>query len=375
VNVRRTDGERPHPGRLTRLTCTDTRPVSQDLTHLTQRLSQAVGDYRTSAAVLVADLAHPVDVVDADLPVARLELVFRSPHVASVAVRDPADESRIGLITRPRYTAAMTGRLGFGRAILARKETGELADWAPMVVAPTAAVSEVAVRAMERHDERRYDDVLVGGDMWRVASTADLVRSLSTLLAVRSLHDPLTGLMHRSMLMHSLARRAASCHGTQARTVVVLLDLQGFAQVNAAHGQAFGDVVLTAVGARLRAATPSGCDAGRTGGDEFAVLATMPGAADDRHAAALADGLRRDLVSALTESVAGIDPAAWPRVHSAAVVSVEGGGDPELLVRDVQSTLRAAKAQARTRFAERWLEGSPAPGVPDPRGFAEIVDI
>ncbi|MBO9556081.1 GGDEF domain-containing protein [Cellulomonas sp.] len=349
--------------------------MSQDLTHLTQRLSQAVGDYRVSAAAVVADLAHPVDVVDADLPVARLELVFRSPHVASVAVRDPADESRIGLITRPRYTAAMTGRLGFGRAILARKETGELADWAPMVVPPTAAVSEVAVRAMERHDERRYDDVLVGGDTWQVASTADLVRSLSTLLAVRSLHDPVTGLMHRSMLMHSLGRRCAQSVGTPARTVVVLLDLQGFAHVNAAHGQAFGDVVLTAVGARLRSVTPQGCDAGRTGGDEFAVVATMPGSAGDTHAAALADGLRQDLVAALAAPAGGIDPGAWPPVHSAVVVSAEGGGDPEGLVRDVQQSMRNVKAQARQRFVERWLEGSPAPGVPDPRGYVEVVDI
>ncbi|MGY4645196.1 GGDEF domain-containing protein [Cellulomonas sp. URHB0016] len=349
--------------------------MSSDLTHLTQRLSQAVGDYRASAAAVVAELAHEVDVVDADLAVARLELVFRSPHVVSVAVRDPGDDSRIGLITRPRYTAAMTGRLGFGRAVLARRSTGEIADWAPMVVGPSTPVSEVAVRAMERHDERRYDDVLVSADRWLVVSTAALVRSLSTLLAVRSLHDPLTGLMHRSMLMHSLGLRSASCGGTRARTVLVLLDLQGFAHLNAAHGQAFGDVVLTAVGNRLRAATPPGCDAGRTGGDEFAVVATMPGAADDRHAAALADGLRQDLVAAIREPAGGIDPSAWPTVHSAVAVSAEGGSDPEELVRDVQATIRTAKAQARTRFAQRWLEGSPTPGVPDPRGFLEIVDI
>ena len=174
-----------------------------DLTLLTQRLGNAVGGYKVAATTTVADLAHAVDVVDAGMPVARLELIFRSPHVASVAVRDPDDDRRIGLVTRTRFTAAMTGRLGFGRAVLARRGTDELTDWGPMVVPPTAPVSEVAVRAMQRFDERRYDNVLVADESWGVVSTADLVRSLSTLLAVRSLHDPLTALPHRSMAMHS----------------------------------------------------------------------------------------------------------------------------------------------------------------------------
>ncbi|MDQ0375761.1 GGDEF domain-containing protein [Cellulomonas humilata] len=317
-----------------------------DLTLLTQRLGNAVGGYKVAATTTVADLAHAVDVVDAGMPVARLELIFRSPHVASVAVRDPDDDRRIGLVTRTRFTAAMTGRLGFGRAVLARRGTDELTDWGPMVVPPTAPVSEVAVRAMQRFDERRYDDVLVADESWGVVSTADLVRSLSTLLAVRSLHDPLTALPHRSMAMHELTRRCAESAGTGARVVVVLLDIAGFSRLNSTYGPAVGDIVLAGVGARLAGGLPGGCQAARTAGDEFAVIASLPGVASDQHAAALVDGLRRDVLALLAQPQAGIDPSAWPAFHSAAAFSGLGSADAEHLVASAQRRLRSAKESA-----------------------------
>ncbi|MDM7854652.1 GGDEF domain-containing protein [Cellulomonas alba] len=332
--------------------------MDSELTLLTQRLSQAVGDYRVSAVSTVVELAHPVDVVDAGLPIARLELVFRSPHVSGVAVRDPSDESRIGLVTRGRFTSAMNGRLGFGRAVLARRATTEVTDWHPMVVAPDAPVSEVAVRAMERHDERRYDDVLVAADVWQVATTADLVRSLSTQLAVRSLHDPLTGLANRSMLGHALARRCTQAWGTPARVALVLIDVRDFGGVNALHGERVGDVVLAAVGARLRASAPTGADLGRTGGDEFALAATLPGAADDRHASALVGGLRDGIVQALAEPAAGVPVDAWPAVHAVSVVSDAGLASAPMLLQDAHARLREVKvAAARGGGGPDWLDG------------------
>ncbi|WP_028050475.1 GGDEF domain-containing protein [Cellulomonas sp. URHD0024] len=317
--------------------------MEAELTALTHRLSAAVGGYRSSAATTMADLAHAVEVVDSRLPVAQLEVVFRSAHVVSVAVRDVDDPGRIGLLTRPRFTAAMTGRLGFGRAVYSRRATSEITDWAPMVVAPAAPVSEVAVRAMQRYDDRRYDDVLVADDIWRIVTTADLVRSLSTLLAVRSLHDALTGLPHRSMLMHALARRCASALGTQARVVVLMLDVAGFARLNAAHGQQFGDVVLTALAARLRSGVPTGAEVARTAGDEFAVIATIPAAQSQQHAVALAESLRREIVTLAAEPPTGITPAGWPTLHSAVVCSAAGSANADELFRNAQAGLREAK--------------------------------
>src|SRR2546430_3587599 len=91
-------------------------------------------------------------------------------------------------------------------------------------------------------------------------------------LARASRTDPLTGCLNRRGFeehAEEAIRRAASVDGTLA---VILVDLDGFKQVNDSSGHAAGDQVLRDVTARL--ADASGPDGliGRLGGDEFAVL-------------------------------------------------------------------------------------------------------
>ncbi|WP_432575104.1 diguanylate cyclase domain-containing protein, partial [Kineococcus sp. SYSU DK005] len=84
--------------------------------------------------------------------------------------------------------------------------------------------------------------------------------------------DHLTGLPNRRALLEALAE---ACAGDGA-AVLVLVDLDGFKQVNDTLGHHAGDVLLQEVAARLRAVLPaSGPVTGlpaRLGGDEFAVL-------------------------------------------------------------------------------------------------------
>ena len=81
--------------------------------------------------------------------------------------------------------------------------------------------------------------------------------------------DLLTGLGNRHLLMEDLRRRLA----TGQRTALLLLDLDGFKDVNDALGHEVGDRVLQSVGERLiAAATPSGAVPTRLGGDEFAII-------------------------------------------------------------------------------------------------------
>lgn len=365
MNIRGTMAVNRTPRLTGALTCADTRPVLEEIDALTPLVTRP-GGRRSPAVRTVADLAHPVDVVDADLPVQRLELVFRSVHVGAVAVRDGQSAAHVGLITRPRFTAAMAGRLGFGRAVLARKVTGELADWAPLVVDGAQSVSQVAVRAMDRGEERRYDDVLVSGEQWRVAPTADLVRSLSEQLAARTLHDPLTGVATRPMLQHALARRCSAAAGSPARVVVVVVEVRDLAAVNRRWGGATGDAVLAAVGARLAAAGPPGVEPGRVSSGRFAVVATLPSTADDAYAARQAAGLRDHLLEALRPAPAGMDPGVWPAVRAAVVCSAVGGDDADRLLQAAEDRLRLARAV--DQVPEPWSAGRgeavPAASVP-----------
>jgi diguanylate cyclase len=320
----------------------ETLRMRDELTEVAQHTTSGRG----SLAGVARDLARPVLVVGSDLPMAELEVVFRDEDPSCVAVLDQEGRGRVGLITRGRFTSAMTGRLGYGRAVLVRRPAGEVTDWSALVVAPEAPVAEVARQAMQRPGDRRYDDVLVGGAQWGSASAADLVLALVGALAQRSTQDPLTRLAGRPTTWHRLAHRCSMAAGTPVRVVLVLLDVRGMADANARYGQANGDALLAEVARRLEAALPPGSEAGRVDGDRFAVLATLP-SADDLRAAAQADALRQQLVAALGTPSGGMPPSVWPLLHSAVVWSVPGSASPDELVREAEARLRQAKAASR----------------------------
>ncbi len=301
-----------------------------DLALLTQRLPRVTAAGSTMATV-VGHLAVPVEVLEHDAPIARLERAFRSPHLARVAIRR-GDE--IGLLTRTRFHAALAGRLGFGRALLARRTVAQIADWRPLVAHPEASVLRVALAAMDREPERRFDDVLVSAADWRVASATELVLSLSTLLAVGSLNDGLTALANRAYLLHQLRERCAATAGTPHRVALVAIDVAGFRRINAELGHGAADGVLVAAAASLMRALPAGWDLGRTGDDEFTAVGSIPGPVDDERASAFLESVRR----AIGPDVAGPGGAQIP-LRRGVVCSAPGGGHPEALFHAVHERL------------------------------------
>lgn len=73
------------------------------------------------------------------------------------------------------------------------------------------------------------------------------------------------------------------------RLTVAVIDLDGFKQINDAHGHAFGDEVLRITARRLMHSLRADDTVGRLGGDEFVVLAPKLSATD---ASALAARIR-----------------------------------------------------------------------------------
>ena len=98
--------------------------------------------------------------------------------------------------------------------------------------------------------------------------------SVETQLATR---DPLTGLFNREGLERWLG--GVDVDGLPMPPMgVVLLDLDGFKQVNDTRGHPVGDKLLQGIAAALLSSTRVGDVAARWGGDEFIVL--CPNAAD-----------------------------------------------------------------------------------------------
>jgi len=150
--------------------------------------------------------AAPARVLAADTPATALEGVFWDGNLTSVVVTEPGT-GRFGMISSRHFYAAMSGRLGHGRAVLLRRSAGDLTDWRPLVVPHDAAVSEVATSAMARRREQRHDDILVTGETWSVTSTADVTLALVSRLTQSSAHDALTGLPTHAGVLHDLDRR------------------------------------------------------------------------------------------------------------------------------------------------------------------------
>ncbi len=152
-----------------------------------------------------------------------------------------------------------------------------------------------------------------------------------------ALHDELTGLPNRALLLDRLEH---SLQRDRGRTAVVFVDLDRFTLVNDAQGHALGDALLRTVGERLRANVRPQDTVARFGGDEFVVLA------DD-----LEEGAARDLAQHLLDALlppVTIDGTDF-HVAASAGVALSPPRRAADLLRYADTAMHAAKAAGRGR--------------------------
>jgi len=133
-----------------------------------------------------------------------------------------------------------------------------------------------------------------------LASVRDISerKAYTEALEHQALHDGLTGLANRVLFSAHLSRALASARRSNQRRAVLVMDLDGFKQVNDTLGHDRGDTLLRQLGARLVAALREGDTVARLGGDEFAILASD--ATDLEGAAAIAWKIQQACEQAFT---------------------------------------------------------------------------
>ncbi|SNS75686.1 diguanylate cyclase (GGDEF) domain-containing protein [Geodermatophilus pulveris] len=151
-----------------------------------------------------------------------------------------------------------------------------------------------------------------------------------------SLHDPLTGLPNRRHVLRLLRARLAE----EPRTAVVMVDVDGFKDVNDAFGHATGDLLLSEVGRRLADRFGAGSVA-RLGNDEFAVLVSAVADAEDARTRVTA------LVAAVSVPFAVHGLSVDVQVSAGLAVAPEHGEDAAGLLQRADTALYTAKQRRR----------------------------
>lgn len=163
-------------------------------------------------------------------------------------------------------------------------------------------------------------------------------------LAYRALHDELTGLPNRALLLEHVATAQARTRRSKEVIALLLLDLDNFKLTNDALGHETGDRMLAQVGERLATGMRAMDIVARFGGDEFVIL--CEGLKDESEADQLAQ--RVQFLLGQQVSVDG----RWMSVSASIGIAIGTGGEsPEDLLRDADTAMYAAKRRARGTFA------------------------
>jgi len=87
-------------------------------------------------------------------------------------------------------------------------------------------------------------------------------------------HDALTGLPSLRLCKDRLDHSLAEARRNRQMSAAMFLDLDGFKEINDAHGHEFGDLVLKSVADRIKAEIRETDTVARIGGDEFVIISS-----------------------------------------------------------------------------------------------------
>ena len=162
-------------------------------------------------------------------------------------------------------------------------------------------------------------------------------KAAMSALKARSLRDPLTKLPNRALFADRLAHAVADSKRSGTRRSLMLVDLDGFKEVNDQFGHMAGDTVLRVIAYRLEGCLRASDTVARIGGDEFAILLSGDTSAEDSGKVA----------AKIHESVCRMIRSKGIAVHVGASIGVAvypaNGTTPDSLMREADAAMYFAK--------------------------------
>ena len=150
------------------------------------------------------------------------------------------------------------------------------ASWAPYIA---VAVGFGLLLVNQRHDALLPDGYIAIASVLlatlvsvrQFLAQRDLLQTQHQL-SYQSLHDPLTGLPNRVLVIDRAEQMLARARRTTVPIAALYIDIDGFKRVNDRHGHAAGDELLRALAQRMSRAVRESDTVARLSGDEFIVL-------------------------------------------------------------------------------------------------------
>jgi len=170
-----------------------------------------------------------------------------------------------------------------GQGLDSLRQMTVLEPLVPIVILTSLAEEQLGLQAVHQGAQ----DYLVKGTvdgprLSRSLRHAIERKALEARFAEQALHDPLTGVANRTLLLDRLQLELARAERTGTEVAVFYLDVDGFKGINDRWGHHAGDEVLVRVARRLSQMVRSGDTVGRVGGDEFVVICGGIESPDDR---------------------------------------------------------------------------------------------
>lgn len=172
-------------------------------------------------------------------------------------------------------------------------------------------------------------------------------------------HDALTGLPNRVLLADRLERTLLAARRDSGELALLYLDLDGFKEVNDAHGHEAGDVVLRTLARRIHACIRASDTLARLGGDEFVVL--LPDMKDHGHALTLADKIIAEVRRPVT-----LQQGVSARLSASIGIAFypDHGTDAQTLLTHADQAMYAAKKGGKNAARVYDARHTPAPTEP-----------
>ena len=161
-----------------------------------------------------------------------------------------------------------------------------------------------------------------------------------------ALHDPLTGLPNRTLLLERLQHAFLRAQRSSSTTALFFLDLDEFKTVNDTHGHDTGDQLLVAISERLTAMLRPGDTLARLAGDEFVIL--CEDLDDHTHADTIAARIDAELAAPFALTTAQVPITASIGI----AFTGHGGASPRQLLHDADRAMYHTK---RSRQPDRHV--------------------